>query len=450
MAEEKPFFLQGNFAPVSEERTETQLEVLGAIPPELRGLYVRNGANPITGESQHWFMGNGMVHGVRLEAGQARWYRNRYVKTPLLDDPDRQRVSDQGEIDHRVSAANTHIIGHAGRLLALEEGSFPFVLDDELETLGCEDFGGKLQTAFTAHPKVCPKTGELLAFGYGQLPPYLVYLRVSPEGKLVQSEEISVPGPTMMHDFAITEHYALFMDLPVVFDLQLALQNTMPFLWSDDYGARVGIMPRTGGNADVKWFEVEPCYVFHGMNAYEEGGEVVFDVCRANEMWRGGSEMATGETKLSFHRWRFDLASGTTKEETLEDIGVEFPRVADARVGQPYRYGFTVGFDGVGEEPTINLLHKFDLHSGQRSSHSFGDARHPGEPVFVRAEGSDPNSDEGWIVTYVHDDTRNKSELIILDATEMAKEPVARVLLPTRIPYGFHGSWIRDPGTQLS
>jgi carotenoid cleavage dioxygenase len=446
MADPKPFHLQGNFAPVTEEVSASDLDVVGAIPPELSGLYLRNGANPVTGESEHWFLGHGMIHGVRLEAGRVGWYRNRYVRTPYLENPEISRVSPDGVVDHEASAANTHVIGHAGKILALEEGAYPYELDAELETVGCHDYAGKLRTAMTAHPKLCPVTGELLAFGYAQFPPYLTYYRVSPDGKLVQSEEITMGGPTMIHDFAITEKYALFMDLPVVFDLQLAIQGTMPFHWSDDYPARVGVMPRSGGDADVKWFEVDPCYVFHGLNAYDSGDSVVFDVCRISEIWREAGDMQGGNGDQTLHRWTFDLGSGNAKEETLDDRGMDFPRVADARVGRPHRYGYTVQFEqGEDGSPSFAGILKLDLEKGSSELHRFGAGRNAGEPVFVPASGSDPNGDDGWIMCYVHDEGTNQTEFVILDASRFEGDPVARVRLPQRVPYGFHGSWVPDP-----
>ena len=440
---EKPFHLQGNFAPVSEEVTATDLAVEGAIPPELTGLYVRQSANPITGVSPHWFMGEGMVHGVRLEAGRAVWYRNRYVKTPYIENPDVQRISSEGVIDRTVSKANTHVLKHGGRILALEEGSFPYVLDDELETVGWTDYDGKLSSAFSAHPKICPVTGEMLSFGYGQFEPYLVYLRVSPEGKLVQSEEISVGGPTMMHDFAVSEKHALFLDLPVVFSLEDALKGTMPFRWSDDYPARIGVMPRTGGNADVKWFDVEPCYIFHTLNAWDEGDTVVLDACHNTEVWRDAGDMQ-GEGKLTLRRFRFDLASGNVKEETLDDRPMEFPRVAAGVVGQKNRFGFTLRLEPTSDQPEFVGILKSDLETGASELHDYGDGRNSSEPVFVPAPGADPNSDEGWVMSYVYDEGTGGSELVLLDATDMRKAPVARVKLPQRVPYGFHGSWIPD------
>ena len=135
MADAKPFHLQGNFAPVTDEVSDRALEVEGTIPPELNGLYARNGANPVTGVSGHWFMGQGMLHGVRLEGGRAAWYRNRYVRTPYLEDETAPRRGPDGTPDRTRSAANTHVISHNGRILALEEGSFPYVMDPELNTI---------------------------------------------------------------------------------------------------------------------------------------------------------------------------------------------------------------------------------------------------------------------------------------------------------------------------
>jgi carotenoid cleavage dioxygenase len=445
MSDAKPFHLRGNFAPVRDEVTAFDLPVEGALPPELAGLYVRNGANPVTGDSPHWFLGQGMLHGVRLERGRAAWYRNRYVRTPYFENPSLSRIAADGKVDRLASAANTHVVAHHGRILALEEGSFPWVVDRELATVGYDDYAGRLTTAMTAHPKICPVTGELLFFGYHFLPPYFVYHRASPDGTLVQSEEIAVGGPTMHHDFAITETRVLVLDLPVVFDLQAAMRGIMPFRWSDQYPARIGVMPRTGTNADVRWFEVAPCYVFHTVNAYDDGDAVVLDVCRISELWRNPGEMLGGTGRQTLHRFRLDLATGSAKEETLDERGMEFPRVADARVGRRHRFAYTVQFEaGPDGAPAFAGLTKLDLASGRSWLHDFGAGRNPGEPVFVPAAGADPASDDGWVMTYVHDETSNRSEFVVLDASRFDAPPVARVALPQRVPYGFHGSWISD------
>jgi carotenoid cleavage dioxygenase len=439
--EETPFHLTGNFAPVFDERTELALEVVGTIPPELNGRFFRNGSNPKTGWSPHWFLGNGMVHGVELGKGNANWYRNRYVQTPLLDNPEAERFRPDGTVDRTLSCANTHVIRHGGRILALEEGSFPFELSTELETIGAHDYGGKLNSAMTAHPRICGETGELLFFGYGQQPPYLVYYRVTPDGTLVQREEIDVKGPTMMHDWNVTRNHVVFMDLPMVFDVSAIAEGGMPLRWSDDYGARLGVMPRDGRNADVTWYEVDPCYVFHAMNGYDDGDRIILDVCHMQKLVFSPAD-GEGGTPPRLYRWEIDQKAGTIKGEYLDDQPAEFPRVHDRTVGVRHRYGYTVG---LGADPTSfgGVLQKYDRESGAKQIHPVGAGRQAGEPVFAAAPGAS-GEDEGWILTFVYDESSDSSELVIIDASEFEKAPVARIVMPRRVPFGFHGSWLPD------
>jgi carotenoid cleavage dioxygenase len=439
-APERPWHLEGNFGPVPDELTCFDLPVTGQVPRELVGLYVRNGPNPRSGSSPHWFFGDGMLHGVRLEDGRAAWYRNRWVRTSKLE-RDADAMDPSTIMDRTASAANTHVVEHAGRLFALEEGHFPYEVTRELETLGCEDFGGKLTTAFTAHPKLCPETGELHFFGYGPFPPFLVYHVLDARGRLVHSAEITVPGPTMMHDFMITRDHAIFMDLPVVFDLAKVAAGEVPLRWDEGYGARIGILPRLGTDAQVRWFEVDPCYVFHPMNAYADGARVVCDVGRHAYMWR---ESMNDFAPSFLHRWTFDLASGKVSEEPLDDVSHAFPRVDDRAVGLRNRYGWAVaprpgseeGFSGPG------VLVKYDLARGTRETHDFGPDAMPSEFVFAEA-GSSAGEDEGYALGFVYDRARDASDLVILDAGDVQAEPVAVVHLPRRVPHGFHGSWIR-------
>ena len=181
-----PWFLAGNFAPVQEERTDLDLAVTGAIPPALEGRYLRNGSNPRDGAAGHWFFGDGMLHGIRLQAGRAAWYRNRYVRTTKYEGR-LDATAPETMMDPTASAANTHVLAHAGRIWALEEGHLPYELTPELDTIGCDDFGGRLTTAFTAHPKLFPDTGELHFFGYGVVPPYVTYHVLDAGGALVHS-----------------------------------------------------------------------------------------------------------------------------------------------------------------------------------------------------------------------------------------------------------------------
>jgi len=439
-----PWFLNGNYAPVTEELTEFDLEVTGTIPSSLTGLYVRNGSNPAGDNPGHWFFGDGMVHGVRLDGGRAAWYRNRWVRTPKfengLDIMDPECI-----FDPTASAANTHVLAHAGRIWALEEGHHPWEIGPELDTIGACDFGGKLTSAFTAHPKLCPETGELHFFGYGPTPPYLTYHVLDATGELVHSAEITVGRGTMMHDFMITREHAIFMDLPVVFDFGTA--GGPPIRWDDDYGARIGIMPRFGTNADIRWFEIDPCYVFHPMNAYVDGSTVVCDVGRHEHMWRRSMD----DFPPSYlYRWTFDLDTGSVSETQLDDLSHAFPRVDDRVVGLRHRYGWGVApREGTSVLDGAGVVVRYDLETGASARYDFGPSSVPAEFVFVN-DGPSAGEDEGWLMGFVFDEVSAASDLVILDASAPGSQPVARIHLPQRVPYGFHGSWIADSALQRS
>jgi len=440
--------LRGNNAPIIDEVSLTDLEVQGALPPELSGRFLRNGANPQTGDSLHWFIGDGMVHGLRIAGGKAQWYRNRYVRTPMFANPgaDRTELSldpETFEVDLTVSAANTHVIGYGGRILALEEGAYPYELTPDLDTVGPFTFGGALTTAMTAHPKVCPETGELLFFGYNVMAaPYLTYHRADANGTLLQSVPVDMGGATMVHDFAVSRNHIVVMDLPMVFDLELAMQGGMPIRWSDDYRARMGVMARTGG--DMTWFDVDPCYVFHTLNAHDEGDDVVvMRGCRLRRLWMGSADMDSGsaDDNARLHEWSFNLRTGKVTERQLDGDASEFPRMADSEVGFDSRYGWATS---VKDEQTGGSIFKYDLHNDTREVYNFAAGVTPGEPIHVAAEGA-TNADDGWLMTFTYDVATDTSSFVVLDASNPAAAPVATVPLPVRVPSGFHGSWISDP-----
>ena len=431
--EKAPFWLRDNFAPTFEERTDYDLKVIGHIPESLQGTLLRNGANPQSGESAHWFLGNGMLHGVRIEAGQAKWYRNRYVKTPLFLKPDGDVMDGLG--DMTMSAANTNVIQHAGKIMALEEGHWPFVVSNELETVGPNNYERKLEGAMTAHPKICPETGELLAFSYGMTPPYLTYLRASASGELLQTEQIEVPGATMIHDFNVTRNFVIFMDLPAVWNFEGMATTGLPILWDESYGARLGVMPRNGGNADVVWYEIDPCYVFHPLNAYENGDKIVIDVCRMDDTMKPGSSAPP-----MLYRWTIDQASGRVTETQLDDRVVDFPRVADAVVGLKHQFGYCAAF--AGSAPYGEGLIKYDLEAGT-SEYRHLDGGQASEAVFVK-DPTASGEDGGFLLSYVYQPEIDQSEVLILNAQDMLGEPAARIQIPARVPAGFHGNWIGD------
>ncbi|MFB4280771.1 carotenoid oxygenase family protein [Nonomuraea sp. MTCD27] len=438
-----PLHLAGNNAPVTEEVTVEPSEVIGSVPEELHGTYLRNGPNPRTGWSPHYFAGDGMVHAVVLDGGRARWYRNRYVRTPLYEHPGESRLAlafdpTTGHVDHRVSTANTHLVHHAGRLLALEEGGFPYEITPELDTVGPFTFGGALRTPMTAHPKICPETGELVFFGSRLRPPYLTYYRAAPTGELLQAQVVEVRRATMMHDFAVTRDHAIFMDLPVVFDPAMAAAGGMPWRWDDAHGARFGVMRRDGGPA--RWFEVEPCYVWHTMNASEADGAITVTGCRVPTLWRDGPQDVGGGLP-NLHEWRLDLATGTVAERRLDDAAIEYPRVADAEVGRRNRFGYVTSFS-LEAEPERSEIHKYDFAAGAaRQTHRLPAGHTCGEAVFVPRRGAS-GDDDGYLMTFAHDRSRGTGYLAILDAADLAARPVAEIRLPVRVPTGFHGNWL--------
>jgi carotenoid cleavage dioxygenase len=433
-----PFHMRGNYAPVPDELTEYDLPVEGAIPPELDGWYLRNGSNPRS-PTGHWFIGDGMIHGVRIENGAAKWYRNRWVRTESFDNSFPVYNPD-GTRNLRSSVANTHVINHAGKTLALVESSLPYQITNDLETVGCYDFGGKLNDAMTAHPKICPTTGELHFFGYGNLfQPHVSYHRVNADGVLTVDRPIEVPALTMMHDFAMTSEHVIFMDLPIVFNLDIAIngRGDMPFRWDDNYGARFGVLRRDDPFGQVRWFDIDPCYVFHVANSYERrtanGNSIVLQAVRYPELWRADGGFGASAV---LWEWIINLDDGTVTERQLDDRAVEFPRIDDRLAGMAADYAVSVG---------DAALVRYDLNTGASTEHRFGapDAPGgPGEAVFVPSPNGPADESNGWYMAYNYDPANNSSELVIIDAADFAGEPVARIRLPRRVPYGFHGNWI--------
>jgi carotenoid cleavage dioxygenase len=443
-------YLSGNYAPVTEEVTAAELEVTGRLPEQLSGRYLRIGPNPITPPdpgAYHWFTGDGMAHGIRLRDGRADWYRNRWVRSTKVSDALGEEPA-PGPRHAMFDGANTNIIGHAGRTFAIvEAGGHPVELSYELDTVAHTDFDGTLPNGFTAHPKRDPETGELHAMAYYWELPYVQYLCVDASGRVRRWEPIEVAGSPMMHDMSLTERHVVIYDLPVTFQLEAAMGGEpFPYRWDEGYGARVGVMPREGGNADVVWLDVEPCYVFHPLNAYDvdDGHGLVLDVVRHPRMFdRNPRGFDDGPPNL--WRWTVDLRSRSIKEEQLHDRAQEFPRVDERVVSRPHRYGYAaslsasddvVDFDG-------NALLKHDLDTGATIAHDFGRGRGAGEAVFVPSSDG-AGEDDGFVMSLVYDAATDRSDLVILSAQDFDGEPVATVHLPVRVPYGFHGNWVPD------
>lgn len=442
-------YLSGEFAPVTEEVTAFDLAVTGELPAELNGRYLRNGPNPVgvteDPTKHHWFLGDGMVHGVRLRDGRAEWYRNRYVGSTNISAARGLPDIPGPNWNNTPVGPNTNVGGFAGRTWAMvEAGGCPVELTYELETVGRNDFFGTLPGAFTAHPKFDPTTGEVhaVAYAWPEWMDHLQYIRVGADGKVNHTIDIPVSGMTMAHDVSITDRYVVVYDQPVLVDLDLALTGyRFPFRWSDDYGNRIGLLPREGSATDIIWIDVPVGYVFHPLNAYDTPtGTVILDVCFYEVMMRNNLQGPFGDSLPRLVRWEVDPVRRTVSVTTIDENVNEFPRHRGSLNGKPYRYGYCAQVDEASMHwPTV----KHDLVTGQRDVFDHGPGRGAGEPVFVARTGSTAE-DDGWLLTFVHDSNTGSTEFVVLDAQDFTRGYVARVTLPQRVPLGFHGNWVRD------
>lgn len=489
-------YLEGFLAPVRAEVTATDLAVTGDLPDYLDGRYLRNGANPVADvdpATYHWFTGDPMVHGVALRDGRARWYRNRWVRTPAvcaaLGEPEPARLNPRAGM--RAVGPNTNVLVHAGRTLALVEGGVAnYELTDDLDTVGTCDFDGTLEGGYTAHPHRDPATGELHAVSYSFARGNTVqYSVIDTAGRARRTVDIEVSGSPMMHDFSLTDKYVVVYDLPVTFDAvqvlpvnaprwlkapaRLALRSLigrvrvpspitaivnrdsrppsgMPYAWNPKYPARIGVMAREGAET-VRWFEVEPCYVFHPLNAYSEvapsGDELlVLDVVRYARMF-DKDRRGPGDAPPTLDRWTVNLTTGTVRSERRDDRPQEFPRINEALLGGKHRFGYTVGVNGgfigdTGAELTT-ALYKHDYATGTWLTAPLDPQLLIGEMAFVpRPGGVNENlaEDDGVLLGYAHHRGRDEGQLLVLDAQTC--ETMATVHLPQRVPMGFHGNWV--------
>jgi 8'-apo-carotenoid 13,14-cleaving dioxygenase len=448
LKEEKPNpFLTGAHTPLKSETTVDNPVVTGTIPAELDGRYIRIGPNPITPPNPgayHWFSGEGMVHGVRLKDGKALWYRNRWIRSyavsaALGEEP---APGPRGAFD----VVNTNVLGHQGTIWALvEAGGNPVRIDEDLNTIAHDPFGGTLRGSFTAHPHLDPETGEMHAICYDARQPKMIrHVVIGTDNKVRREEPITVEHGPSIHDCMITKNYIVILDLPVTFSMKKMLGGyNFPYAWNADHKARVGLLPREGKDADVIWCDVAPCYVFHPCNGFEtEDGKVILDVCAHDKMFTE-STYGPDSKAVPFERWTIDPVTKSVSRAAIDSDSQEFPRPNERLLGKPYRYAYTVAIPEGGDPAFVSetRLYKQDLETGTKQVHDFGPGRMPSEFVFV--ERADAKSeDDGWLIGYVIDLNTETSQLVILDATAFDAPPIATVAIPHRIPPGFHGNWI--------
>jgi carotenoid cleavage dioxygenase-like enzyme len=452
-------YLAGNFAPVRSE-DDFDLPVTGELPGELRGALFRIGPNPQfeprDPASHHWFGGDGMVHGFYVEDGKVR-YRNRYVRTPkwelehehgraLFGSMGNPMTTDPLAIGNEGGVANTNIVWHAGKLLALEEAHHPFAMDPHsLKSLGYDrEFKGKV----TAHPKIDPVTGEMTWFAYsvGEMPlsAGMSYGVTAADGTLVRRQDFQAPYSSMVHDFMVTENHVLFPVLPLTGSLERAMGGRPPFAWEPQKGSFVGVMRRDADVSTIRWFNTEACYVFHPLNSWEEGDKIHCDVMRYDvaPLFPNADGTAGEKAAARLVRWTFDLAgaSDAIQETPLDDLDGEFPRVDPRVETRKHRHGWYAA------DPTASgtirqcAIAHLDLVTGKRQVYELPGGDLTSEPVFAPRPGRGTEGD-GWLTAVVWRAAENRSDLLVFEALDVAKGPIATAELPRRVPFGFHGNW---------
>jgi carotenoid cleavage dioxygenase len=458
--------LNGNNAPVHQEDVFNDMQVIGVVPKDLNGMYVRNGPNAFFPPEwrYHAYDGDGMLHTVQFENGRVT-YRNRWIETSALKEEKaagkslwkglKETWRSDRPDEPLKNTSNTDVKYHAGRLISMwYRSGMPYALDPySLETLGKADFEGEIHR-ISAHSRPDEHTGELLFFDYALKAPFMQYGVIGPDRKVRHCIDVDLPGPSLPHDMAITENYTILHDFPLRPDPEALAAGRYKVKFFPDQPTRFGILPRYGKSSDVRWFNAKPTYMLHVVNAWEEDNEVVmvgtpYRMHTDNEgrldARRLEQTIHLRQRDFLLYEWRFNLKSGETSERIIDDVlNTEFPIINSLYQGRPNRWTYNILFpQGGREEPRFPGLVKYDLSTGGYIAYSAGPQYFYNEPGFAPRDNA-VEEDDGYLVTLAWNPIDMRSEIQVFDAkgARMAEGPMARIILPRRVPHGFHATFV--------
>lgn len=475
------------FKPVHTLCSNAVLQVSGKIPDDLEGVYLRNGTNlqfEQTNGRYHMFNGAGMLHQLQIAAGKAS-YSNTYIKTPRYEIEDamgqdqylhfgdlagggkaglvrmavaalRQRLGVLPALEALESGSSTTAVQyHHGKLYCLQETGYPFALNTRVEDGHLildgegrwDTFGGKLDSPYTAHPKIDPATGDWYTFST-QFSSGRLYHSVLRQGKLEQHSVIDQQKPALafLHDYYLTDHYLVFPDLSLRFNPKdMFGPEKSPMVFNADYKMRWGVIKRDHQPGDpVRWFTTDqPGHLWHVVNGWEEtrddGGTDIVLFAPVFRSYPSNLPIHNPqEPHAKFNKWRLNLDSGqVTEDRVLLDHFYERPSFNTAYIGRQNRYAYLL--DEEKEGMMARGVLKYDMVDEREVAYFDYGEFYGGEALFVPRTNAS-SEDDGYLLELLM--MADRAELLIIDAATM--QEMARLHLPQRVPFGVHSCWLNQ------